>query len=406
MAREYSRIAFHELVWTRPMTHLAKDFGLSDVALHKICRKHNIPTPPAGWWAKKTAGKTVAITPLPSAGKEMPVRMVATDLGLGDPRLAEVRDTARVRAPSALAASERHPIAQKTIAQLRKASPPKGEMLVSTSGPGLITCSIGVDSVDRLETILTNLVAATTAQGFSLVATEKGAGFQAEDACLGFSITEVVARTKHVLTEAESAKLEAWEKKQEARQRRNSWSSFGFDRPRFPEWDHACTGRLKLEFETVYTRAGRSPRRSFSDAKIQRLEDMSGEIAVGLAVLAAAKSEEDRRREEQQRSYEEERRRREEVLRAKHIAERRSGALDEILAELSNLRHLRVLLEGLARTETTRDTARVVEFLRWARGELSRREAALTATGLEERFVAAYLFGDDDDHEFRVPHYY
>lgn len=406
MAREYSRAAFHELVWTKPMTHLAKDFGLSDVALHKICRKHDIPTPPAGWWAKKTAGKTVAITPLPSYGKEMPVRIVATDLGLGDPRLAEVRDTARVRASSAPAASERHPIVEKSIAKLRTGSPPKGETLVSTSGSGLITCSIGVDSVDRLETILTNLVAATTAQGFSLVATEKGAAFKTEDECLAFSITEVVARTRHVLTEAEASKLEAWEKKQEARQRRNSWSSFGFGRPMFPEWDHTCTGRLKLEFETVYIQAARSPRRSFSDAKIQRLEEMSGEIAVGLAVLAAAKSEENRRREEQERSYEEEHRRREDVLRAKHIAERRSGTLDEILAELSNLRNLRVLLDDLAKTQTTRDTARVAEFLRWARGELSRLEAALTATGLEERFVAAHLFGNDDDHDFRMSHYY
>lgn len=174
----------------------------------------------------------------------------------------------------------------------------------------------------------------------------------------------------------------------------------------FPEWDHACTDRLKLEFEAVYVQAGRSPRRSFSDAKVQRLEDMSGEIAVGLAVLAAAKSEEDRRREAQHRAYEEERHRRQEALRSKHIVERRSGALDEILAELGNLQRLRVLLDDLAKTQTTPDASRVLEFVRWARGELSRREAALTPIGLEERFVAAHLFGDDDDHHFRAPHLY
>src|SRR3546814_2233578 len=49
------------------MTRLAKEFGLSDVALHKICRKHEIPTPPLGYWAKKAHGKPVTNTPLPKA---------------------------------------------------------------------------------------------------------------------------------------------------------------------------------------------------------------------------------------------------------------------------------------------------------------------------------------------------
>ena len=55
MAQRFSRQEFYELVWSKPMTHLAKEFVISDVALHKICRKHGIPNPPLGWWAKKAA---------------------------------------------------------------------------------------------------------------------------------------------------------------------------------------------------------------------------------------------------------------------------------------------------------------------------------------------------------------
>src|SRR3546814_19586430 len=65
MSRTFTREELYELVWSKPMTHLAKDFALSDVALHKICRKHAIPNPPLGWWAKKAAGKPVTRTPLP-----------------------------------------------------------------------------------------------------------------------------------------------------------------------------------------------------------------------------------------------------------------------------------------------------------------------------------------------------
>ena len=52
MPKQYSRKEFYDLVWSKPTTHVAKDFGLSDVAIHKICKKHNIPNPPLGYWAK------------------------------------------------------------------------------------------------------------------------------------------------------------------------------------------------------------------------------------------------------------------------------------------------------------------------------------------------------------------
>ncbi len=57
MIQRLSRKALYELVWTEPMTNLAVRFGTSDVALKKICVRAAIPTPKAGHWAKKQAGK-------------------------------------------------------------------------------------------------------------------------------------------------------------------------------------------------------------------------------------------------------------------------------------------------------------------------------------------------------------
>src|SRR3546814_21192419 len=71
MAQKFSRSEFYELVWSKPMTHLAKEFGLSDVALHKICRKHDVPNPPLGWWAKHAAGHKVKRTPLPKLNSDI-----------------------------------------------------------------------------------------------------------------------------------------------------------------------------------------------------------------------------------------------------------------------------------------------------------------------------------------------
>ncbi|MCG8066707.1 MAG: hypothetical protein JAY84_02500 [Candidatus Thiodiazotropha taylori] len=64
-AHYISRKELYELVWQEPRTHLAKRFGISDVAIGKACRKAGIPMPPAGFWARKKAGKTVRRMPLP-----------------------------------------------------------------------------------------------------------------------------------------------------------------------------------------------------------------------------------------------------------------------------------------------------------------------------------------------------
>lgn len=60
-----TRHQLHAKVWEKPMTHLAREFGLSDVGLAKICRKYGIPIPERGYWAKVEAGYKVVKKPLP-----------------------------------------------------------------------------------------------------------------------------------------------------------------------------------------------------------------------------------------------------------------------------------------------------------------------------------------------------
>ena len=44
---------------------VAKRYGISDVALAKICRKLDIPRPPLGYWMRKEHGCEVEQAPLP-----------------------------------------------------------------------------------------------------------------------------------------------------------------------------------------------------------------------------------------------------------------------------------------------------------------------------------------------------
>lgn len=52
-------------IWARPVVDVAADLGISNVALKKICKKHQIPTPGRGYWARKNAGYLVQKANLP-----------------------------------------------------------------------------------------------------------------------------------------------------------------------------------------------------------------------------------------------------------------------------------------------------------------------------------------------------
>jgi hypothetical protein len=392
------------------MTHLAKEFVISDVALHKICRKHGIPNPPLGWWAKKAAGKKVKQTPLPEAkpGASDRITIADGDLGRESANLAAAREQARIVASEGdhSVAVPPHPIVDRTIAKLGKEKP-SHIGLIAVSGGGLIKCEVAPRSVDRLADILPRIVQAASLQGFQLVGGEGSAHFKSETEVIGFSISELVKREKHVLTDAERAKEEAWQRKRDLAARRNGWDAVFFDRPQFPEWDYQPTGQLSFEFEQVYVfGGGTAPRRSFRDAKVQRLENMASEIGVGLAVLAAAKTEQRLKREAEERRRDEERRRRELVERAKHIEDRRIAGLGAILAELDELDRLRRLIAMLTTEVPTEPTPRLLAFLSWARDHLAKREARLSAQAIEDRFAAEHLFGDDDDHAFTPSRWY
>lgn len=61
-----TREELHQRVWAQPMSTLALEFGTSDVALAKTCRKAKVPVPGRGYWAQKAAGKRVRTLPLPT----------------------------------------------------------------------------------------------------------------------------------------------------------------------------------------------------------------------------------------------------------------------------------------------------------------------------------------------------
>jgi hypothetical protein len=90
-----TREELFRLVWERPSTQLAREFGISDVALGKICRRMGIPKPPPGYWRRIEAGHRAQIPPLPVANEDtltyvrIPPHFRAERAALKDPQVSE-----------------------------------------------------------------------------------------------------------------------------------------------------------------------------------------------------------------------------------------------------------------------------------------------------------------------------
>jgi hypothetical protein len=94
---EICRKSFFEMVWSQPMTKLAAQFKISDVALTKICRRHEIPVPGRGFWARVAAGYPLKRPELrlPSRPELEEIRMFGSSYARVKPEIREAERDAK-----------------------------------------------------------------------------------------------------------------------------------------------------------------------------------------------------------------------------------------------------------------------------------------------------------------------
>ena len=65
ITKEITRQELYDLVWTKPIMDISKEFGLSDRGLGKLCERYDITKPPRGYWQRLSAGEKIEIPKLP-----------------------------------------------------------------------------------------------------------------------------------------------------------------------------------------------------------------------------------------------------------------------------------------------------------------------------------------------------
>jgi hypothetical protein len=69
--RELSREELFALVWEKPTREVAKELGISDVAVGKLCTRLQVPKPARGYWARMQSGQTPRRPPLAAFREEI-----------------------------------------------------------------------------------------------------------------------------------------------------------------------------------------------------------------------------------------------------------------------------------------------------------------------------------------------
>jgi hypothetical protein len=394
-----TRRAIYDLVWSMPMSKVAQEFSISDVALKKICQKHRVPSPPRGYWAKKEAGKPVKQPRF--AETDDPQDELVTIYGSNQADLpAPVREVLE-RAKASRSAQQLsppvdsqtapvpieqiHSVVFATAHKLRKQKPNK-DGVASALDDHCCGVEVGSASVERAISILDVLAHSLEAQDLTIAAVGDGMTVTTGGETVKFHLKEHVQREKHAPTSEELATEER------RRKRHGTTWDFLYERA-YPEWDQVRTGRLFIEIDNQYVK---SLRRTWKDGKHQRLEDLIGEITAGLTAYAVAIRLQNEERRRWRRNYERQQRRSERARFRGEREEQRRKILDELVAISVEASKLRGWLEEAKHWLEQSQPDEFTRFVDWARRRLEYLEHAIDPAGIAESLTERQLFPQPD----------
>jgi hypothetical protein len=329
------------------MRKLAKEFGVSDVALAKRCRRMGIPLPGRGYWAKKAAGKRVRPISLPKAipGKTIEsfeigvrrsvqvesARNEANEGPVWEQKKYEALPEHEIVVPLALDAPRKE--IRRTRASLNRAG--KNERgILRPSDEGCFDIQVTKASTGRALLVAQAVLDAADARGmvFELSSDDKLRTV--------FHVTEQFVHVR-IDEHVEQKELPAPKPKR-------PWEPAPYF---YQRYEYIPTGRLTLRIDEQYLQC---PRKSWSDGKTQRIEDCLNDFFVGLAAAAEAmriQHEEAARREAE---WKERERRRQEEARFQAEEAARVKQLETAAADWNTAQTIRAFVDAVEAEATRR----------------------------------------------------
>ena len=346
-----TREELYERIWNTPATKLAKEFGISDVALGKICKKLNVPKPYPGYWQQLAVGRRVHKEPLPPIKQGVPEvtyiypHLPVTPFQPENPEvLAQIERESQPANSITVAETlhSAHPLVRYTRQVLEKDKPDDYGMLSWSWNQRCLNVRVSKTSLHRALRIMDALLKALDARGYSAEVSKDGP--MATYILIGAEKVKVRLSEKANRGERE---LTAEEKKKPAHTISNRWV-------------YSPSEKLTFEIDEYWGAC----QKKWTDKAQKPLEDQLNDVLAGLILVGEAlRLRRIEHEEEQRRQREQERRRMED--------QERRYYLDQHLKAWSESQGLREFLNACEaalverKGELAPDSSEA-KWLRWA----------------------------------------
>jgi hypothetical protein len=298
-----TREQLYEKVWKTPAARLKKDFGISDVAIAKMCKRLNIPKPPRGYWAKLKYGHQIPRPPLPPPEGDAPSQVtIRRPIWRATQTTIKSKPVKRplLMPPEAFTLPKDFRSVHPIIKNTREAFNARKKERYSTgtysriysNAPDILDIRVGVESVDRALKIMEALIRGLETKGLSVVVKTNPQSWRPRDSkstqVSGFKqpvqihLEEPSNQVKHVPTAEEA--------------RRGYYNKI----------DYTPSGKLRLVIDEY---CGEGLRKQWSVHDDESLGETLSSFVNGLEDMSKALQVREIEHERQKREYEEQQRR-------------------------------------------------------------------------------------------------
>ncbi len=347
-----TREQLYEKVWSQSISSLAKEWGISDVGLAKICKRYNIPRPGLGYWARKEHGYNPKQTPLPEEEDiSIEIHSHQTESGVTDQEqvkearernIAEGEIENQIIVPETL--DNPHPLVVRTEKNLRGAKKDEKGLLTATA-KGTLSLVVAPAFVDRAMRILDALIKTLESRGMK-IRIEDGD----HKSCIGspwqhwwYSTYLSKTLNERTLVSVLGEDLEICLAEQIDRRERQPSPKEIKEHPwyRRPVYEYRPNGRFSLYILNV-----EGIRHTWSDTDKKSLEDLMNSFVKGLMKAAVYVRTKRLEREKEEREREERRRKIEEIKRLRREEEQMLKVLDQQVSNWHQSMRIRQYVEA------------------------------------------------------------
>ena len=361
------REELYKMVWSEPVSKLARGYGLSDRGLGKICKRLEIPVPGRGYWQMKKKGLKMPVPPLRPTKKlnatgtyihktSKPQREGEEDQKTCDVISAEKMPENKITVPPSLE-SPHHLILMTQKSLMGAKVDTRG--LKQPRARGCLDVNVGPASIDRAMLIMDTLVKALETRGLNISVNKEAPFFttvSVMDEFITFALNEDLTRTEKKLSAAQKKEKEEY-----------PWM---YSR----QYDYSPNGLLSLWIKNDDCF---NTRKTWTDGKRQRLENCLNSFIGGLIKAAIAIKHLRTEREQRELRWQEERRQREEAERIRREEEEKLKDLDREVEYWQRSQKIRSYIEavkkwGIQKYGEIKPESNLQQWLTWATKQADR----------------------------------